>query len=111
MCSRARSQRETALSRWRSSLASGRRAQLFARVSPPAGHDLAVVLLAERRAERDQREPVGAGLEVAHHARADPEDVPLPQVVHLVVELDAARALPDHVDLLLLRVRVPEWHA
>src|SRR5206468_8388172 len=30
----ARSQRETALSRWRSSSASGRRAQLFARLAP-----------------------------------------------------------------------------
>ena len=47
-------------------------------VAPPARHDLAVRLLAERRAEGDQRDPVGAGLQVAHHAGADAQDVPLP---------------------------------
>src|SRR4029077_10352497 len=78
---------------------------------PPPRHELAVVRLAEGRAEGDQRDPVGACLEVAHYARADPEDVPLPQIVHIVVEFDPARALGDHVDLLLLRVLVPERRA
>src|SRR4029077_20361212 len=36
------------------------------------------------------------------------EDVPLPELVDLVVELDAARSLRDHVDLLLTGVRVAE---
>src|SRR5207248_5727067 len=75
---------------------------------PPARHDLGVALLAERRAEGDQRDSLGAGFEVPGHVWADPEDVPLLQVVHLVVELDPARALRDHVDLLLCRVLVPE---
>ena len=42
---------------------------------------------------------------------ADAHDVPRPQVVHLVVDLDPARALGDHVELLLLRVRVAERQA
>ena len=32
---------------------------------PPTGHDLAFVLLGDRRAERDQRDPVGARLDEA----------------------------------------------
>src|SRR6476646_11846142 len=78
---------------------------------PPARHDLAVVLLSDWSAERDQRDPVRARFEVSHHAGADAQDVPLPQVTHLVVELDPARALGDHVDLLLPRMRVPEGRA
>src|SRR5204863_4845127 len=77
-------------------------------VGPPPGNDLAVVLLADRRTEGDQRDPVGAALEVSHHAGTDPEDVPLPELVHLVIELDPARAFGDHVDLLLLGVRMSE---
>src|SRR5690348_2328443 len=74
-------------------------------VRPPPRHDLAVVLLSDRRAEGDQRDSVGTGLEIAHHAGPDAEDVPLPELLGLVVELDPPRPLRDHVDLLLLRVR------
>src|SRR5262245_51001954 len=80
-------------------------------LAPPVLNDAAVVLLGKRCPERNQGDPVRAALEVAHHSRPDPEDVPLPQVVDLVVELDATGALGDHVDLLLPRVGVTERSA
>src|SRR5262249_28515210 len=45
---------------------------------------------------------------VAHRVRSDPDDVPLADVLDLVLDLDAAASLDDHVELLLARVLVPE---
>ena len=50
--------------------------------------------------------PVGTALERADDRRRDAHDVPLLELVDLVVELDAAGAADDDVDLFLLAVAV-----
>ena len=51
-------------------------------------------------------EAVGPGLEGAHDLGRHADDVPLPDVAHLVVEAHAARAGDDDVGLLLLAMAV-----
>ena len=59
-------------------------------------------------AEDQHLEPVGAGLEGACYARADPNSVERGQLYQFVVELDPARPGQDNVDLFRDSVAVGE---
>jgi hypothetical protein len=68
----------------------------------------AVAALGLGTADRDHLEPVRAGFEATDDRRRDANDVPRPELAHLVVEADAAAARHDDVRLLLLAVGVGE---
>src|SRR5207247_2270018 len=78
----------------------------LARVRPRAVRGHAVAALRLVAAHRDEVEAIRARLEGAHDLRGDADDVPLPNVVNLVVEADAAGAAHHDVRLLLLAVAV-----
>jgi len=54
----------------------------------------------------DQPEPVAAGFDRAYRRGSDADNVPLPQLVELVVEADPAGAVDDDVGLFLFAVAV-----
>src|SRR5438093_5033617 len=66
----------------------------------------AVAALGAVGAHGDELEPFVACFERANSRRADADDVPLPEVMHGVVQSDTARSADDDVRLLLLAVAV-----
>src|SRR4051812_45782288 len=75
-------------------------------VRPGGVGEHAVAALGLGSADRDDVQPVGAGLEGAHDRWRDADDVPLADLADLVGEPDAPRAGDDHVGLLLLPLAV-----
>ena len=78
-------------------------------VGPPP-HFLLRVRSRRRGSERDHVHPVRAGLDAASDLGVDPDGVPLADLDDVVLELEAAAAGDDHVDLLLRLVAVAERH-
>src|SRR3954451_25374564 len=79
--------------------------------APPPLDELGVVLLPERRADREQLDTLRPGLERADGLRCDADRVPQADVDRLVPDLDSAGAAEDDVDLLLAGVPMPERRA
>src|SRR5438445_217412 len=108
-------------SRGRSTSSTGRPARACSRrrrpslscplVGPPVLLDLGVAGAGTRRADREQLEPVGPGLEGARRVLRHAHRIPLAEVDDLVLELDPAAARENDVDLLLRLVPVPEGPA
>src|SRR4051794_2290672 len=73
---------------------------------PEVGHADAVPALGAVVADRDQLQALGTAFERADDRRRDAHDVPLLELVDLVIELDTAGAADDDVDLFLLAVAV-----
>ncbi len=88
----------------------GREAPQFSAgsVAPPTWYQLSVVPVGLRRAEGDQRQAVGARLEASDRVLGDADSIPRTDVADLVVQLHAARAVDDDVNLLLLAMPVAE---
>ena len=83
-------------------------------VRPPVALTLDVLarILAEiGRTEDEDLETLRPGLIASPRARRDPNHVPLLELDDLLVELHPATPSHDHVDLLLLLVRVAIWEA
>src|SRR3954470_18247105 len=75
-------------------------------VGPVVFDELPVPAVGLAAAGGDDLQALRAGLEAAGHLRRDADHVPLLDLDDLVVELDAARAGDDRVDLLLDLVAV-----
>src|SRR5437763_14528511 len=75
-------------------------------VRPRAIGGHAVAALGLVSAYSDDVQPVGAGLEGAHHRWRDADDVPLADLAYLVVEPYTPRAGDDDVGLLLFAMAV-----
>src|SRR5437764_4801298 len=85
---------------------SGGASEDAASVGPPVLRGDAVAAFRPVGADRDHLETVVAALERAYRARRDANDVPLPQLDDLVVELDATGTADHDVDLFLLAMAV-----